>query len=347
MAAWSAERSGTLRAPVAALVAALVFALHPAQTEAVTYIAGRSVSLSACLYLGAMLAWERERDGTGFPLRSLLLFALAVSARETALTLPAALALRELASGSSWRGAVSRTRWHWLVLAALGIAIAALPSYRRLFAVSLDLRDPLANLALLPGAIAYLVTGPLLSLRLNLDPDVVLAAPPGPAWWLASLALLASVAVALRLLRTRPVAGFAILWFLLQLLPMHGPLARLDPVNDRQLYLAMAGPALLVGAGVAAVHPRWLARVAGGAIALLLAAATMARNADYRSEVRLWEATARVSPAKARVWNNLGFAYREAGEPAKARAAFERALSLDPAHYKARENLRDLDRARP
>src|SRR5688572_1298014 len=46
-------RSGLLPADAqrAALLSALVFALHPVQTEAVTYISGRSSSLAACFCL--------------------------------------------------------------------------------------------------------------------------------------------------------------------------------------------------------------------------------------------------------------------------------------------------------
>src|SRR5512138_1533773 len=44
-----------------ALLAALLFALHPAQTEAVTYVSGRSTSLAATFALGSALAWLRGR----------------------------------------------------------------------------------------------------------------------------------------------------------------------------------------------------------------------------------------------------------------------------------------------
>ena len=47
----------------------------------------------------------------------------------------------------------------------------------------------------------------------------------------------------------------------------------------------------------------------------------------------------RAAPAKARAWNNLGYAYEQAGRRGDARRAYERALVLDPDHYKARSNL--------
>src|SRR6266446_1280370 len=58
-----------------ALLAALLFALHPMQTEAVTYISGRSSSLMAAFYLSALLLYLRGAHWT----LSCLLFALAVA----------------------------------------------------------------------------------------------------------------------------------------------------------------------------------------------------------------------------------------------------------------------------
>lgn len=51
----------------AALLPALLFAVHPVQTEAVTYISGRSVSLMAFFYLGSLLAYlGGGSGGAGF-----------------------------------------------------------------------------------------------------------------------------------------------------------------------------------------------------------------------------------------------------------------------------------------
>jgi hypothetical protein len=44
-----------------AWVAALLFAVHPVQTEAITYISGRSVSQMSFFYLASMCAYEQGR----------------------------------------------------------------------------------------------------------------------------------------------------------------------------------------------------------------------------------------------------------------------------------------------
>jgi tetratricopeptide (TPR) repeat protein len=120
-------------------------------------------------------------------------------------------------------------------------------------------------------------------------------------------------------------------------------LPRLDVANDRQLYLAMLGPAILVAGGLWTLHRPRMAAAVTLALTVLLGGATLARNGDYRSEVALWRATVARSPGRARVWNNLGYAYALAGDHEGARDAYRRALAIDPAHVKARWNLDALE----
>jgi hypothetical protein len=322
-----------------ALCAALLFAVHPAQTEAVTYISGRSVSLMAVWYLAALLT---HRDGvSGWRAWvSPLLFAAALLTKETAWTLPFALLLVGAADGrGSWRDRLWGLRLHWGVLVLAAAAMLALPGYRRLLAVSLAARDAGSNLLTQIGGQVYLLTQPLLLLRMNIDPDlpVSTAATPGLLLEGAALILLA-VAGAVQLWR-RPWLGAGILWFFLHLLPTNSVLPRLDVANDRQLYLAIIGPAIVLATVVWSRLPGRLAMLAVLALTLGLGAATVERNWDYRTEVSLWQATAHDSPGKARVWNNLGYAYQISGEVEAARQAYRRALELNPSHVKARANL--------
>jgi tetratricopeptide (TPR) repeat protein len=328
-----------------AFVTALLFALHPAQTEAVTYIAGRSVALSALAWLASLAAAERARAAGALAPRwralSVAAFVAAMAARETAWTLPFAIVLVERARGTPWRAALRAAAPQVAALVLCALAVAALPAYRRLFAVSLATRGPLANLAAQVEGIAYLVTHPLATLRVDIDPDIRVPGALDAGWLATALVLVGVLALGLRLLPRVRWAGFAVLWFFLALAPTNGPLARLDVANDRQLYLALVGPAFVL-AILATRHGGRVARVAIAAVALACGVATAVRNTDYRSEVALWSATARASPGKARVWNNLGYAYRQAGRDDLARAAFNEALRLDPDDHKARLNRRDL-----
>jgi len=70
------------------------------------------------------------------------------------------------------------------------------------------------------------------------------------------------------------------------------------------------------------------------------------RNADYRTELRLWTATVQAFPQNARTWNNLGCVHQLAGGCTQARDAYGRALDLSPAHFRARWNLEALAECR-
>ena len=79
------------------------------------------------------------------------------------------------------------------------------------------------------------------------------------------------------------------------------------------------------------------------ALVLTLSLLTLQRNHQFRSEISLWQSTAHLSPDKARVRNNLGYAYMLDGQKDAARAEFLAALKNNPAYYKARNNLARLD----
>lgn len=323
-----------------ALVGALVFALHPANTEVAAYVAGRSVGLMALFYLGALLAFLGTRDRATPPRAWLAagLYLLALAGKEVALILPLALALILMCAGKpAWRPA-----WPlWLALLGGGAALASVERYRQLFATSLDTRSVLDNLLTQIDGLHYLVTRPLLGLVANIDPDLA-ATPALDLGLVLKLAPhLALLLVALLQARRRAWLCLGVAWFYLHMAPTNSLLARLDVANDRQLYLALLGPAFLLGIAAQRLGLR-LAWAAVLALGLILGGASHARNRDYRDEISLWRATVAASPGKARPWNNLGYALYLAGRHDEARRAYRRALELDPGYDKARANLEQL-----
>ena len=140
-------------------------------------------------------------------------------------------------------------------------------------------------------------------------------------------------------LRARPWVAFGILWFFLQLAPTNSLVPRLDVANDRQLYLASWGLFLAL-----CLQVREVPRAAPALLLGVFAAACIARQLDYRSEIALWESSVRLAPWNARGHNNLGYAYQLAGRTADARREYEAALLFDPRLQKARFNLMFLPR---
>jgi hypothetical protein len=318
----------------AALIAALLFALHPAATEAVTYISGRSSSLMAAFYLGAMLAYFH-----GHRFVSALLFVLAVATRETAVTLPAALLLCELcrAERPGWREILRRQWPHWALLLAGGVFVLLNQRYFDLIAYGYGERGLADNLLTQVGGISYLILR-LVSLHdYNIDPALPTLTECTPALVVQALLLFSLFVLGAASLRARPWIAFGVLWFFLQLAPTNSIVPRLDVANDRQLYLACWGLFLALS-----IQLRHLPILVPTAVIALFAAASIARQLDYRSEIVLWESSVALAPWNARGHNNLGYAYQLAGRSAEARREYQAALLFDPAHAKARLNLHFL-----
>lgn len=332
---WRWLQGGILPDRYSAGFAAALWALHPVQTEAVTYIAGRSVSLATTCLLLLLLAARRESRWRDSGVFLLTLAGLAV--RETGWIAPALLWLA-LRLDSVQPAQALRRAMPSLLAVALVIPIFLLePHYRRLIDVGLAARDWHDHSLTVLAAWRYFLTGPLLTLTPNIDPDIAVPArwDAGSLLMCAGIMTLAAFSGRVFLRNGNRFAG-GVLWFFLCLLPVNGILPRLDVANDRHLYAALMGPAWMLAYGLGG---QVAGRVALSGLAIVLAIALLIRNEDYRSATALWTRTAQQSPGKSRVWNNLGVSCREEGHAACALMAFREAWRLDPGNTRAGVNL--------
>lgn len=326
----------------APLLAALLFALHPAQTEAVSYICGRSTSLMALFYLAGVLAYVKGPRGTLLPP---LFFALALTVKETAVTFPLALLVWELSCGTRLRTALRRQWTSWAMLLAGAIYFLLSDRYLQHMQNSTQFNTMTGNAATQAMALVYLARQWAFPLWLNIDPDLAVQRDFSQALPALAFATLWFTAMVL-CWRRRPWIGLALAWAFLHWVPLYLFLPRLDVANDRQLYLAIWPLCLALIIELGRHLPRRIALGASVGLAVLYAGLTVARNQDYQTEIALWEATVALSAGKSRVHNNLGYAYRVAGRLEDARREYLIALNLDPDNVKARLNLRRLNMER-
>lgn len=338
-----------------ALATALIFVLHPVQTEAVTYASGRSTSLSSFFALASLAVWVTARAATNpqgghrvqlFLLSPVLMLA-GIATRETAAIVPAVLLLWEASDVSrpfSWRRALGRTGAHWLLLAGALVVAASLPAYRKFFAGSLATGTVTENLVAQLESLRYLA-GQLLNIdRMNADPALAVSLDLSAQSAVALVAIVVAGGLAVTNLRRFPLPAFGVLWFFLWLVPANSLFARLDLVNDRQLYVAVAGPALLLAAAIrrlATRQPRF-AVIAFVLVLGLTGLATHLRNDVYRDEVTFWRDVVGQSPHNARAFTNLGMALADQCDLPRAEAAWRRALTLDPGNRRAAASLQLL-----
>ena len=327
------------------LCTALLFAVHPVHTEAVSYICGRSASLMTLFYLAALLSYVLGRSRHSWLylyVATPLLFALALGVKETAITFPLAILAWELCCGGRWQAAL-RSQWPvWVLSFVAALFFLFNTSYSTQMQRSAEFNGMLGNIATQLSAFAWLLQQWALPLWLNIDPDLPLLHDMSAAL-LPLLVFIALFVLMLVCWRRRPWISFALAWAMVQLIPLYLTLPRLDIANERQLYLAAWPLLLALGIEMRLWLNDRLWKLAAAALLLALTSLTVLRNQAYATEISLWEDTVKKSPNKARVHNNLGYAYLQAHRTEDARQEFTTALRLDPKLFNARYNLQRLD----
>jgi protein O-mannosyl-transferase len=344
-----------------AFLGALLFAVHPVHVESVAWIVGRTDVLATVWFLVAWLAFRTvaEADRAGVPsaggrravapapaplawwtpVLAPAAFSLAALSKEFALVLPLLL-LPEL--GRTGR----RTRLAYLALLGVAALYALLRMHALAGAVPAGAATGLAERILRAPLVLGRALGPLLW---PWAPCPVYDATGATVPVLAGLAAVAAPAVAaLASARARrrlaPLARPALL-YALALLPVSGIVPLPVPFAERYLYLptvALVWALAVVAQGVArsggAGRGRLVALVLG-----LLAAAGAVRTVTYapvwRDDVALFSRILVRWPQSVPALNELGVAWSDRGEPAKARPPLERAVRLAPNFAPAHFNL--------
>jgi tetratricopeptide (TPR) repeat protein len=341
-----------------AVIAAVLFAVHPLHTEAVTSLVGRAELLGALFGLLAVLAAGAIDTAANRTARrawhafSVVCFVGAVFSKESAVTiLPLVLLYRvtrrgEPLFGGMWKE-VRSLDWvpyalcfctflffRFLVVGTL----AGIPGQRVtpldnvLAFVPLEVRIRSA-LGVLWDYFALLNVPLVLSADYSFN-QVPISESWGDARCLAGLLLLGAAAVVVVCAR-RPAVRFCVAFPFVALLLTANLLFPIGTVKaERLLYLPSVGWTLLVAVGIDGLlrTPRY--RAAGTALALLIvfafAARTWARNEDWKDDPALFASMARSAPNSAKAQYNLGIALRERGAQAAAVARFEQALAIAP-----------------
>jgi protein O-mannosyl-transferase len=318
---------------------ALLWAVHPLQTAAVTYVIQRAEVLAALGILVTVYASLRARSEgrhqRGWQALAFVACTAGMTAKETAAVAPLLVLLVNLAVPPAGAHRPLRARFglplvltlSWIVLIPLVISNAG-----RGGTAGFDAGiSPWAYLLTQGGAILQYLA------RVPWPHPLIFDYGTATAGTIAEAALsavvvgglvLASVAVFARGRRSLGALG---LGFFVVLAPSSSvvPIAS-QTIAEHRMYLALAFPLLGL---VLAFHRLAGARVltfAAGAAAVALGLATADRNRDYHSALALWRDTVAKRPENARAWINHGLALLEAGDPEAALRQLDGALARDP-----------------
>jgi tetratricopeptide (TPR) repeat protein len=332
---------------------AIIFAAHPLQTQAVTYIWQRNTSTAATFYLSAMTLYLSSAIAgkeTGRPARlryagAVVCAICAMFTKQTAVTLPIALVMLEFFFITP---ADDRQRIRRLapflgimliipILALMGITrelgdIAMLgdkvPSHRDYFLTQLNVIVTYIRLIALP-------------LNQNLDYDYPIAHSLSDSV-VSACVLSGIVALALAFYRRERIITFGALFFFLALSVESSVFPLEDVIFEHRAYLPSAGAIIAFWAGLFytldKLAPGWrqkrLAAIAVGlalvALASGYATATVNRNQVWRDGETLWADTVKKSPEKPRALNNLGNVYMKKEDFERAEKLFKQSLANNP-----------------
>ena len=343
------ERFGAPANGLAAAIA-ILWAVHPMQTESVTYVIQRMESLMGLFLLLTLYCVIRGHDSP----RRLWWFAgavaccaLGMATKEGMVTAPIIVLLYDrVFLADSWADLSHKRSRLYIGLAATWLILISLIVINKARGGTL-LGFPAVSWWRYAqnqfGATAHYLRLAFWPDRLCIDYGWQISTLPRS--WIAVGAMLAVwlLAATRWALANAPPLGFLGAWFFLTLAPSSSLVPIQDMVAEHRMYLPLAAMVTLavIAAwnGLTALSRRfghtraacgWACFALTALVAGALAWRTAERNQDYHSGIAIWTNTIRERPQNGRAWNNLGYSYYKAGQLDSAVACVRRAIELLP-----------------
>src|SRR6266404_5529911 len=338
-----------------AWVAGAIFALHPVHVESVAWITERKNVLMGFFFLLTLLAWIAFLDErTKRPWRSyglaLILYVLALSAKTTACTLPAALLL------ILWlqKKPINKRRLSQVVpFLILGIGMGLLAvwweRYHQGTRGVLFALGPIERLLIASRAVWFYLSKLIWPSNLTfIYPkwNILPGHPLDYVWLLAGVVLCAviysarryvgrgvEVAAAFFVATLSPVLGFIMLFTF-----------RYTFAADHYQYLACIGPIALASAGIISLSNKFAqyrAVIVSAALLVLASLGTLTwrQAATYTDIETLWRTTLARNPECSMAHTNLGLVLLQKGKIDDGIAHYRSALQMQPDSWDAEYNL--------
>jgi len=349
-----------------AFIIALLFLVHPGQTQAVTYISQRFESMAAMFYVGSMLCYLHGRIAS-INMHKILFFGsaslfalLGILTKETPATIPAMILAVEfilfhrgsliLRKFSSWKFLLPV-----LILGTIFV-LFFMHIVRINFSIFFNYSDPSAShdgdiinggKYVLTQMRVFLTFLRLLILPINQNVDYDYPLSTGlfsPPLTLAGLCLIGFMAfLIIKIRENRPLIAFGLAWILITFSINIAP--RVNVIFEHKLYLISFGFILATVCSLSTVIKD--RKILFGLLIALIAILSFAcykRNQVWINESTLWEDVVKKSPHKARGYVNQGMDFINQGKFSQAMSDFNKALKINPEYadaYKGRGSVYD------
>ncbi len=335
-----------------------IWALHPVQTNAVTYIVQRMASLAALFYFAALACYIVGRTGKSVLKKIIawvcffLFMVCALLSKENSVTLPLAVLMLEMFFIQPELGGkiAAKMRWtHWLALFVIGVALLPMAMDKmstlesgydiRHFSLSERLFTELRVVVFYLSLLIFPWPG-----RFNLEHDFPLSYslwnPPTTFFALVFLAIL--VFAAFRVRRQHTIVSFGILLFFLNLV-IESSVISLELVFEHRLYLPSLGFFMVVVAlfdwGCKFIsktkrnETKAVLLLGMAIMSCALSVSTTFRNNVWRDKLTLYSDVISKSPDKPRAQLSYGNALAYEGRHEEALVVFEKVISLGRENY--------------
>jgi len=330
-----------------AFAVALLWVVHPLQTESVTYVVQRAESLMGLFYLLALYGFIRgamapSGAGTvGWLGLSWTACLLGMGTKEVMASAPIVILIYDRTFvAANWTEVIRRRKFYYLTLALTWIWLAWLVIGAGDRGGTIGIRagvTPWEYALCQSRAIVHYIRLCIWPQPLIFDYGKDFVGPLTAAPYAAiDVALIAGTGWALR---RRPEIGFLGAAFFLILVPTSTFVGGTrQMLAEHRMYLPSAAAIALA---VAAIYSRvgrrawWLI----APCALGLAATTIVRNEDYRSNLAIYSDTVAKRPGNSWAHYNLGNILAAEGRTAEAIRRFNAAIRIDARLYQAHYNL--------
>ena len=329
---------------VISLCAALIFLVHPIQTETLNYVFQRVTILatifylaSLCFYIKSVAINKDARSKRRDYILSLLIAFVGMFTKEIIVTFPLTLVVYDLLFLKVEK------RWNWRRVLPFFILFACLPLFEFFTGplIASCFNSVLRNLKDTSGI--YLLTQfrvILTYIRLVVFPfcqNIEYDYYPSHSLWEFStlfsfLSLVALLISAIRLSSRYRLLSFGVFWFFITLLPESSILALLNRIFEHRLYLPMVGFSIFAAVLIYYLaHKRRAVLISILAILITLySTLSYMRNIVWRDDLTLWSDAISKSPHKLRPYNERGLFYLERGMFDESIADFSLALQINP-----------------
>jgi len=342
------------------LSTALLFSLHPLNTDSVSYISSRSSLLATFFYLLTLYTFlnliclKKTTPLVKKGVLSILVlsgFYLSVASKLIGATLPLMLIVWYWA----FVGRKQYPEFHKTVMnnrsVAIGLVSVTLISSGILFFWDSWIYMPLDQgfelfgrtpylMAQLKVIVFYYLRLFFFPFNLNVDSGFPFSSPmEDPRIIFSGLIILALILAVLKWRNVWVIVGA--IWFFITLAPTSSFIPLNDLAVEHRMYLPMSlGLSLIAGVGIknfpSLVRIRLLV-----VVLIALGVTTATRNTDWVSELSLWKDSARKNPFSPRSHNNAGKAYYEKGDLVQASRHFEKSVANIPRFVANQYNIQD------